>query len=276
MGEGNDSVTIYDAGFGGNVGIGTDGGNDVVRIGVRPELPVPTPLAARVQLSDMLPVNVTRPSVAIRGNLTIVTGEQDDIVQIPRAAVAGHLHVSTGMGNDRVNLGPRMEEPAPAIVGADAISEMPSVAVGRGITAELGAGTDGFVARSIRSPLGVGVLGGEGRDEIVLQNVQAGVRLSIDAGPGEVADFVGLTRVETRAALLKTGAGNDEVRISDSAFGLLGVLLDGGNDQLTLRGVKSRATLLSGGDGEDTLTLLGENLLGIHFIDGFEHRGPVA
>jgi hypothetical protein len=276
MGAGDDSVMIHDAGFRGNVGIGTNGGNDVVRIGVRPELPTPTPAAARVQPSNVLTVELPRPSVAIRGNLTIVTGEQDDWVQIPRAAVAGRLHVSTGVGNDRVNLGPRMDEPGLAIVAADTISVMPSVAISGGITADLGTGTDGFVARGVRSPLGISVLGGEGRDEIVLQHVHAGLRLSVDAGPGEVTDFVGLTRVEAQTALVRTGAGNDAVRVSDSAFGLLGVLLEGGNDMLALHGVKSRATLLSGGVGEDTLTLLGENLLGIHFIDGFEHRGPVG
>lgn len=69
-----------------------------------------------------------------------------------------------------------------------------------------------------------------------------------------------------------TTSWNDVVQIDDSAFGLLAVLLDDGDDKLSLRGVRSRATLLLGGDGEDTLTMLGENLLEIQFIHGFEHR----
>jgi hypothetical protein len=109
-----------------------------------------------------------------------------------------------------------------------------------------------------------------------MSHVQAGSRLTVDAGPGEAADFVGLTRVEARTALVETGGGNDVVQISDSAFGLLAVLLEDGDDKLTLRGVKSRATFLSGGDGEDTLTLLGENLLGNHIIREFEIRGTVV
>lgn len=275
MGAGDDLVMIHDAGFRGNVGIGTDGGDDTVRIGVRPNLPTPMPEVS-TQLTDAVEDTVQRPSVVIRGNLTIATGAQNDTVQIPNAFVVGHLQVGAGEGNDRVHLGPRLEESAPMTVVAKARIEMPPLTVGRGTTVELGAGTDGFVARAVRSPYGVEVFGGEGRDEIVLQHVQAGKRLSVDSGPGAGADFVGLTGVEARSALVKTGAGNDVVQITDSAFGLLAVLLEAGDDKLTLRGVKSRSALLSGGDGEDTLTLLGENLLGIHIIDGFEDRGTAV
>lgn len=266
MGEGDDLVVLHDAGFRGNVGIGTDGGDDTVRVGVRVDS---LTAAARPQLSDAIDGTPDRPSVVIRGNLTIATGDENDVVQIPSAQVVGHLRIGTGAGNDRVNLGNAL-----SAATAEAVLEMPPVTVGRGTTVELGAGTDGFVASGVRSPQGVAVYGGEGRDEIVLRNVQAGARLTVDSGPGQVADYVALTRVETRSALVKTGTGNDVVQIADSAFGLLAVLLDDGDDKLSLRGVKSRATLLLGGDGEDTLTMLGENLLGIQFIHGFEHRGP--
>lgn len=271
MKGGDDLVAIYDASFRGNVGIGTEGGNDTIRIGSHP---VDLTSAADMPW-DAPGGTLDRPAVTIRGNLTVVTGMESDTVVITRATVVGAVDIRTGDDNDRVHLGIDMSvtTPSDSLAEVNVLAAKPSLMVGRGTNISLGDGSDALIARGLRSPTGVVVLGGEGRDEISIRQTQAGERLWIDAGLGEMADNVSINRVHARTALVTTGAGNDQVKISDSSFALLGVTLEEGDDHLTLRGVKSRASVLLGGLGEDTLTLLGENHLGLDLIQGFEHRG---
>ncbi|MEO0531229.1 MAG: hypothetical protein AAF266_11745, partial [Planctomycetota bacterium] len=67
------------------------------------------------------------------------------------------------------------------------------------------------------------------------------------------------------------GAGDDNVSIVDSAFGLLGVRLGAGDDTLAIGGNSARVAVLSGGSGEaDALRNLGKNEFRRRLVRGFE------
>jgi hypothetical protein len=103
-----------------------------------------------------------------------------------------------------------------------------------------------------------------------LHDARVGGALALLGGDGDGGDNVDLVHVRAGTASVHTGAGNDHVRIVDSAFRVLGVGLGEGDDSLDLGGNKAVWAYLRGGEGIDTLHLLGGNRFVHRVVEGFE------
>jgi hypothetical protein len=147
---------------------------------------------------------------------------------------------------------------------------MPSLRVARGVDIDLGAGHDEFFADAIKVNRGLSVNGGEGDDALHAHHAWVGGPLSLLGGGGNGADNVDLARVRASTAAVLTGAGNDHVRIVDSVFRVLGVVLGEGDDRLDLRGNTAQWAAFLGGEGTDTLHDMGGNRFKHRFVLGFE------
>jgi hypothetical protein len=284
MGDGDDVVLVNKAHFRGNVGIGTGAGNDRVVVGV-PMLPVePRPEVGADSLAVTLDApsadvppdpSLAPPLVGIGGSLTIAAGAGEDDIHVGNAAIDGRLSVATGTENDRVLLGNAplatpTDPPAEASVVPPLAPPQAVLHVGRGIDVQLGEGNDGLTSNRVGTPAGMMVHGGEGDDHVGLIETRVGHLLAVHGGAGEGADHVSIDRVHAGAAMVATGAGHDEARIVDSVFQLLGVDLGGGDDGLSLRGNRARFAVLLGGEGQDSLHGLSENMFSHQFVRGFE------
>lgn len=197
-----------------------------------------------------------------RGNVLVAMGEGDDSVAVPRLLVPGNFAIRMGIGNDHVRFGA-----APTTPGDD-----PAVQVGvRGeLAIGLGEGDDAVSLMGVRST-SIRVFGDGGADRIGIQGSQAARGILIAAGEGD--DQVALGRVRASIVEIQTNGGNDDVRLTDSAFQSLAVNLGSGDDTLAIGHVSALRARLNGGDGDDTLTNLGDNRLGRLEVANFEHRG---
>ena len=73
-----------------------------------------------------------------------------------------------------------------------------------------------------------------------------------------------------------TGDGQDNVNITDSAFGVLAVHLGDGDDSLAIARSSARLAILLGGEGEnDTYNDEGDNNFGRQIVRGFEFPEPI-
>ena len=214
-------------------------------IGIPPEAPPEALLAVDEAAADAS-------NVKLSGNVIINLGSGNDTAVIDDTVARGALHLLAGEGNDIVRLG-RPDE-SPAVDGDDAEPMRPDVSFGRGVQVALGAGDDSFSASQLHAGgLGLYVDGGLGADTMRIVGVHSPV-IDILGGRGDDAD---------------------RVTVQDSATRLLIVALGGGDDVLSLGGVKAQLALLNGGPGEaDTLTLLGENMIRHRRVTGFEIRNP--
>lgn len=263
LGAGDDRLVLANASFQGGVSIRMGEGNDGVAIGLRPvveagsETPTPAP-----------------GSVRIGGPLNIGTGEGNDRVHVDQAGIGGPLNIETGGGNDAVRLG--HQSPTTAELTADAVETdakpeiAPALRVMRAIHINLGAGNDEFNADAVSAAQGMNVNAGEGSDALHLDHVWSSGPLTLIGGPGDGADTIELAHARAAVALINTGAGNDRVRILDSAFRVLGVALETGDDTLAVGNTKAEWAFALGGDGSDTLKNLGGNRFGHRFVRGFE------
>lgn len=126
---------------------------------------------------------------------------------------------------------------------------------GGNVTANMGAGADRVLAQGLRVK-NLTIDGGAGADSVQVATsvidstlkVTAGADLQLDA------DRVVVNNVNSAAVLIKTGGGNDDVRLYDNAMGLL--LVDGGNgwDTMRVRGNKPLAWVPTISGIETTLT----------------------
>lgn len=241
LGEGNDVLRIANAMIRGNVAINMGEGDDRVSIGVLPEVTEPAAVEAEA------------PNVKLGANVMIHLGDGNDTAVIDDTVARGALHVSAGIGDDVVRLGQPDETPAEPATAEEEI-ERPDVSFARGVHVGLGDGTDTFAANDLRiGGLGLHVDGGLGADTMRVVGVHSPV-IDLIGGRGEDAD---------------------RVSVVDSATRLLLVALGGGDDTLSLGGVKAQLALLNGGPGEaDTLSLLGENMIRHRRVTGFEIRNP--
>jgi hypothetical protein len=270
MGAGDDVLNIHDASFLRGLSISMGEGKDVVRIGVAAD-PAPAALAAAAAAS--LPDH----NVNVRGSLLIRTGADDDRVRIADAGVGGLLGVSTDGGSDTVLIGAEAVDPAAALAAAsvngsenDVLAEAAAVHARHGIDVLLGDGADKAVIRSARAGGQIGVGGGAGEDDIVLDDVKAHV-LGVRGGDGDAADHVKLDRVVARHAAVGVGGGADKVEIADSVFGGLAVEMGAGNDLLSIASSKAARVLLLGGAGDgDELRKADDNAFDALVVAGFE------
>lgn len=249
LGAGDDRLVLANVGFQGDVSIHMGEGNDGVAI-----MPPPG-------------------SVRIGGALNVSTGEGNDRVHIDQGSVGGPLNIETGGGNDAVRLGHRspVVEPTIALALTDSDATVPpALRVMRGINVNLGSGNDEINADAVFAGNGVSVNAGEGSDAIRIDHLSSGSLLALSGGPGDDADKIEIAHARAGSALINTGGGNDHVRIVDSAFRVLGVLLDGGSDTLEIGRTKAEWVFALGGDGLDTLNNLGGNHFGRRFVHGFE------
>jgi hypothetical protein len=97
LGEGDDELTLVDAGFAGNVLIVLGDGNDTLNIG-----------GETAGLAQLSPLDA---SVRVHGMLNVRAGDGDDEIHIGDAAIRGPLNIGAGRGDDVVSLG---GETAPA------------------------------------------------------------------------------------------------------------------------------------------------------------------
>lgn len=280
MGDGNDLVVLNQVHFRDEVGIGTGAGNDRVLVGV----PLSAPESAAAELADTAsapaPGNPP-PLVTVGGALRIMTRGGEDFVHVGDAAILGRLGIATGSENDRVVLGAEpVETPdEPATEVSQAPTETPprpALHVGRGIDVQLGDGDDMLTTGRVGTPGGFLVNGGGGGDHVRLHATRVGHLLAVDAGADDGADRVSLDRVHAGVALVATGRGQDDVRIADSVFHMLGIDLGDGEDSLSLRGNRARLAVLLGGEGQDTLIGLAENQFGHKIVRSFELPPPAA
>jgi hypothetical protein len=241
LGEGNDVLRIANAMIRGNVAVNMGVGDDRVSIGALPEATEP----AAVDVDD--------PNVKLGANVIINLGAGNDTAVIDNTVARGALNVVAGEGDDTVRLGRPDETPQdPAALEEEV--ERPNVNFARGVRVGLGAGDDLFAAIGLRAGgLGLHVDGGLGADTMRVAGVHSPI-IDLIGGRGDDAD---------------------QVSVQDSATRLLAVALGGGDDSLSLGGVKAQLALLHGGPGEaDTLTLLGENMIRHRRVVGFEIRNP--
>jgi hypothetical protein len=243
-------------------------GNDEVVIGLRP-VTEPNP-----EIGSLVPTEANG-SVRIGGPLSIGTGEGNDRIHIDQTYIGGQLHVETGADEDVVRLGhptpPPSEDLAASVTDSETQPEiMPSLRVARGVDIVLGAGHDEFFADGIKVNRGLSVNGGEGDDALHVHHAWVGGPLSLLGGGGDGADNVDLARVRAGTAAVMTGAGSDHVRIVDSVFRVLGVVLGEGDDRLDLRGNTAQWAAFLGGEGTDALHGMGGNRFKHRFVHGFE------
>ncbi|MBL9165481.1 MAG: hypothetical protein JNL18_22335 [Planctomycetaceae bacterium] len=194
---------------------------------------------------------------------------------IDQSNIGGQLHVETGLDDDVVRLGhptpPPSEGPAASVTDSVMQSEMmPSLRVARGVDIDLGAGHDEFFADAIKVNRGLSVNGGEGDDALHAYHAWVGGPLSLLGGGGDGADNVDVARVRAGTAAVLTGAGSDHVRIVDSVFRGLGVVLGKGDDRLDLRGNTAQWAAFLGGDDTDVLHNRDGNRFKHRFVQGFE------
>jgi hypothetical protein len=265
MGAGDDVVRIHGASFHGNVSIATDGGSDHVVLGTSPVAVSESDSATN---GDEPVFSPQVDGVGIGGSLRIATGADDDTVRVAQTAVRGNLLVFSDGGDDEVIIGEPSQDPT---VTAAAEAPSPSVEVGHTMAIHLGAGNDALALQNAEAYRGVLVDGGGGDDRMRLSNLLAGDALRVLGGLGEGADDVVLENVRSRHVLVHTGDGNDRVKIVDSTFGQLAVMLGAGDDNLAIGGVNARLALFLGDAGTDALTLLAENIIGRRIVRGFEN-----
>ena len=264
LGAGDDRLVLASVGFQRGVSIRMGEGNDSVAIGLRP-----TPEVAAEVVEP--PMNG---SVRIGGSLEISTGEGNDRVHVDQAGIGGQLNIETGAGNDGVRLGHQPPPVAAAsTVATDANLEpeiAPVLRVMRATNINLGAGEDELAADAVMAAQGLTVNAGEGSDALHLNHVSSGGPLTLLGGAGNGADNIDLAHVRAGTAAILTGAGNDRVQIVDSAFRVLGVALESGDDTLTIGRTQAQWAFLLGGDGTDTFNNRGGNRFGHRFVRGFE------
>ena len=271
MGDGDDRVVLRDVRVHGDVGIRMGAGDDQVIVGVPALDPMP-PDPASVEGTPPSP-----PPVGIGGSLRIGMGEGNDRVHVGHAAIRGSLDIATDGGDDSVVLGHPPNDPPTPPVSLDglrrlSIQSRPAQArsVAHGIHANLGEGNDGLIADLVGTAGGLLADGGLGDDNLGVHASRIGRALVLLGGEGEGMDHVAVDHVSAHLATIATGAGNDNVRIVDSLFFLLGVHLGDGNDTLAVEGNTAHGAILMGGEGEDTLLGFPNNRFHRHIVRGFE------
>ena len=262
LGGGDDSLFLTDAELPRNVVVFAGTGNDFVLVGQGPQPldPEPTP---EVALDAPLPeIPIDTGPVHVAGNLVLQFGPGDDRLEQHAVRVGRNEVVQMGLGDDiaRLGLGPAIVPDEPTDT-ADLPPDRPlGVAVQGNLSVQLGAGNNGFAARHLHVGRNLHVGGYNGEDRIALVDATIGHLAFVHTGGG--ADNVVLNGVEARYALINTGAADDRVRITDSVFGGLGVLLGSGDDHVAVGGTSVRwLAFFDGGPGTDT----GENLGGNSF-----------
>lgn len=256
LGEGDDTVIVHDARFHHNLTIGTGAGEDEVRIGA----------AADASPGEVLAGEDA--NVAVRGLLTVSTGEDADTVTVADASIGGVLSILTDGGDDTVNLGAE----AAASVAASSVGagDAATLHARLGVNVLLGEGMDQLVARDVATRGVMSIGGGGGADTIGVHDTRAAV-LGIRGGDGDGSDNVALSGLRVHHAAIGLGDGADSLSIVDSAFTSLAVALGAGNDSLSIRTVQATHALLGGGEGDgDELSDAGDNTFRRVVISGFE------
>lgn len=287
MKDGDDVLRLAHARIRGNALIGMGDGDDTVVVGGVDATPdQPAPAAVETFSDDEAPRGPIRPgpSVAVRGNLVIVTGDGNDRVWENSTRVGESNRINTGNGDDAVHLGPSrrpvLEADAEHQVDSDRgdpgapdiAPHRPGLAVGRNLAVHLGPGDDALGASHARIAGKLQAGAGRGDDTMVLDHVWAGRRINIRGGLGE--DDIGMHHVHARRSYVSGGPGDDDVTIVDSVFGRLGAWMGRGDDELRIGGTRIRgAALLNGGPGEDALVRLGGNAVRRIAVLNFEHIG---
>ncbi len=268
MGEGNDTVSINDARFSGNVRIATGQGEDRVLIGV----PLPPPPGPAPAGPDEAPAIEAAGMVSIGGGLSIHTGGDNDVAVVDNARIRRNVSIAAGAGDDTVRVGrPDVsEEPGEPVEEGEETPTRPSVAVGRSLRVGLGAGEDTYTSNGAAARGGIGVSGGQGSDAIRLVDTASRV-LHVHGGRGDASETVRLRDVDAVLASIATAGGADEVGIRGGRFGALGVALGAGDDTLSIGDTDAAFAALLGGPGDaDELVRLGGNRFGRAFVRGFE------
>lgn len=169
----------------------------------------------------------------LTGNaLAISTGAGDDAVFVKDVKLNGNMDVSTGFGNNSLD-----------VLASNA----------RNVSALMGKGVNGVVMLDVHAQLGVSVntdvsFGAQSNDVIIMSHVSAGDTLSVNSNNG-----------------------SDLVRLSNVSAGRnLNVNLGAGNDTLSLVHARANNINLNGGAGFDHLTKIDVDF-GTHMrMAGFE------
>lgn len=182
-----------------------------------------------------------------------------DVVDVPRGEFANNLFIGMGQGADRLFFGPGSDDGS---IGESAVN------IGGHLTVGLGRGSDALAANGLSSG-SMAVFAGRGADAIGLSNTAIDNQLLMRTGPGN--DRVRLSNVQSPHADVHTGMGHDRLAVLDSAFARFDARMGLGNDRVVLEGnnVFELATL-GGGQGHDVIINLGDNNAEHYVIAGFE------
>jgi hypothetical protein len=220
-------------------------------------------------------------SVANRvgGSVSVVGGAQRDVVRFSGTDVGGAISATLGNGENYATVN-----------GAGA-------AFGSFVYAG-GTGND-FVGLGNQVTIrhGVSVLtGARGEDAVgIYGNVNVGGSVALNTGTAADDDSIELGAAIRGGLSVITGAGNDQISVSESTIGLntvidagagndrvfsselttrsnLFVYLGPGNDELDLSNVRAAAAFLYGGTGTNTLTTNAATRAGIRFLKYFQFQ----
>ncbi|MDW8243789.1 MAG: hypothetical protein RMJ88_11305 [Thermogemmata sp.] len=251
-------------GFGGNyildLNINMGGGNDSVQL-----------------LSLRQTVNSTQ----IAGNLTVILGDGNDLLQVQNVEVRQNVSIYGGIGNDQVYyLAPTAVPIADRnIIDGNLLVDLgtgdniftvttpantanPNLEVkGSSATILSAEGNDVIrfgdnttsVSFKHSGPGATVIQTGGGKDRVLVYKAQFGTT-NIDTGGGH--DRVVVNSANFGTTNIYTRSGNDKLRLQDAIFGLLVGLLGAGNDVVNFVGtnVFGGGSLIDGGPGTNTRT----------------------
>ncbi|MEM9351797.1 MAG: hypothetical protein AAGA92_02195 [Planctomycetota bacterium] len=219
MGEGDDTLSINDARFRGNVRVATGQGEDRVFVGV-PLPPPPGPVPADSSMADAAtpddpPSSESGGMVSIVGGLSIHTGADNDVAVVGNARVRRAISLAGGEGADDIRL-------------TDTASRVLRVYGGRGEAADtIGlTGVDAVMAS---------IAAGDGADEVGVQGSRFG-GLKVALGAGDDTFSVGETDAAFAAFFGGAGESDEVVRLGGNRFGRAFIRgfelpVDGSNEQ---------------------------------------------
>ncbi len=186
-------------------------------------------------------------------DLTISTGQFNDVVLLNQVTVGDDLTISVGDGNDGTA----------TVAGVD----LEAVSVRDRLEIDTGAGDDSVFILDLLQADDVEVRLGAGANLFGIENLNVRDDLLISAA-GDAAQILGLMGLVVGDDLrIDTQGGNDEIYIADSQIqDELDFEVRAGNDVVILENVAGDELLVKLADGDDRLGLIGTPLTGFRVV----------
>lgn len=234
LGGGNDALVITDAAFAGSLTIQTGEGNDAIGLGE---------FTDEDDLFDDA-VDSLVGALTIDNSLVMVTGGGHNAI-VAQNMTAKALTAIMENGDDTIRLLHHGEEGDSDYVPGVNIAGALSVSLGEGHNI---AHFDGVTAKYLT------LIGGNGIDEIDLDNLTLGREATINARDG--ANKIDIDTLSARSLLISTGLGNDDIELEDvTVRKSLNIHDNYGDDTIQLEDITARTAGIYSGAGNDTITV---------------------